>query len=121
MKHFVKTRLFGIPPARWMYASVCVALDAGHLQRHVRLDRRREVGRALPPVRPGAVVAAARGEVVREAAVGLRVAQAEDVQPEEVLRDHRRVRLELADPPAAGVLELEQAVGRLARRPGRGG
>jgi hypothetical protein len=23
MKHFVKTRLFGIPPARWMYASVC--------------------------------------------------------------------------------------------------
>ena len=113
MKHFVKTRLFGIPPARWMYASVFGSfVDAGHLQRDVRLDRRREVGRALPPVRPGAVVAAAGEDVVREAAVGLRVAQAEDVQPEEVLRDHRRVRLELADPPAAGVLELEQAVGR---------
>ena len=29
-----------------------------------------------------------------------------------MLGDHRRVRLELADPPAVGVLELEQAVGR---------
>ena len=32
--------------------------------------------------------------------------------PEQVLRDHRRVRLELADPPAVGVLELEQPRGR---------
>ena len=33
------------------------------------------------------------------------------MQPEEVLGDHRRVRLELTDPPAAGVLQVEQAVG----------
>jgi len=53
-------------------------------------------------------------ELVRDLPVELRRAQVEDVVPEEVLRDHRRVRLELADPPAARMLELEQALrGRL--------
>ena len=60
-------------------------------------------------------------DVVREAAVGVGVAQAEDVQPEEVLGDHRRVRLELADPPAAWVLELEQRGWSPSRPPGRAG
>ncbi len=98
-------------------------VDAGHLQRDVRLDRRREVGGALEPVRPGAVVTAPGEQVVGEAAVGVGVTQAEDVQPEEVLGDHRRVRLQLADPPAAWVLELEHAGGRLLDRgvePGQG-
>src|SRR5205823_4332289 len=83
----------------------------GHLQRDVGLDRRREVGWALEPDRPGPVVAAPRQELARELAVGLPVAQAEHVEPDQVLRDHRRVRLELADPPAVGVLQLEKASG----------
>ena len=67
--------------------------------------------RALEPVRPRAVVAAA-GQAARSRAGGRSPAsrRPSDVQPEEVLGDHRRVRLQLADPPAVGVLELEQPV-----------
>src|SRR5205085_11816183 len=47
-------------------------------------------------------------QLVRDLAIELRRPQAEDVVPEQVLGDHRRVRLELADPPPVGMLELEQ-------------
>ena len=73
MKHFVKTRLSRMPPSRRMKSRVCVArVDAGQLQRDVRLDRRREVGRALEPVRPRAVVAPPGEQLVGEPAVGAR-------------------------------------------------
>src|SRR5205085_7873149 len=84
-------------------------VDTGEPQRGIGLHGGGEVGRALEPDRPGAVVALTGAELVRDLAVELGRAQAEDVVPEEVLRDHGRVRLELADPPAAGVLELENA------------
>jgi len=48
-----------------------------------------------------------RQELVGDLAVELGSAQGEDVVPEEVLRDHRRVRFQLADPVAVAVLELE--------------
>src|SRR5207245_9554224 len=58
--------------------------------------------------RPRAVLAPPGLELVGELAIGLRVAKAEEVEQEQVLRDHRRVRLQLAHPPAVGMLELEQ-------------
>ena len=51
-------------------------VDAAHAQRDVRLDRRREVGRALEPDRPRAVVAHARHQLVRDAAVERRACAA---------------------------------------------
>ena len=92
-------------------------VDAGELQRCVGLDRGREVGWPLEPDRPRPVFPLPGEQLVRDLAVELRRPQAEDVVPEEVLGDHRRVRLELADPVAAGMLELEQAPsGGLDRR-----
>src|SRR5262249_42706672 len=88
-------------------------IDAGEAQRDVRLDRRVEIAGALEPDRPGAVRALAREQLVRDLAIELRRAQADDVVPDQVLRDHRRVGLQLALPPPVGVLELEQA-GRAA-------
>ena len=46
-----------------------------------------------------------------------RVAQPEHVEPEEMLGDHRRVRLQLADPPAVPVLQLEQRAASPPRWP----
>ena len=114
----MKIRVAATPPCERMKSRACVArVDTGELQRRVGLDRRREVGRPLEPDRPGAVVALPREQLVGDLAVELGVAEVEDVVPEQVLRDHRRVRLELADPVAVGVLELEQARrGRVDRR-----
>src|SRR5207248_9156480 len=53
--------------------------------------------------------------------VGLGGPQAREVVPEQVLGDHRRVRLELADPPAARMLELEQPYGRALESEVEGG
>src|SRR6476469_5888486 len=103
MKHFVNKRLFGIPPSRWMYAREPAS--------YVRLDRGREIGWSLEPDRPRTVVAHPGEQVVRDPTVELGRAQAQVVVPEEVLRGHRRVRLELADPDAVGPLQLEQAAG----------
>ncbi len=83
-------------------------VDAAHAQRDVRLDRRREVGRPFEPDRPRAVVAHARHQLVRDAAIEVGRAQAEGVVPEQVLRRHGHVRLELADPDPVGPLKLEQ-------------
>ena len=56
----MKTRARRMPPcALDVRERLRAGIDAGHPQRDVRLDRRREVGRALEPDRPGAVVAAA--------------------------------------------------------------
>src|SRR5205085_2730921 len=87
-------------------------IDARELQRRVSLDCRREIRRPLEPDRPGAVVAPACEQLVRDLAVELGRSQPEEVVPEQVLGDHRRVRLELSDPPAVGMLELEQALSR---------
>jgi hypothetical protein len=87
-------------------------VDAGELQRGVGLDGRVQVAGAVVPDWPGAVIALPREQLVRDPPVELRRAQAEDVVPEQVLRGHRHVRLELADPVAVGVLELEQATRR---------
>ena len=81
-------------------ARLRAGVDAGELQRRVGLDRRREVAGAVEPDRPGAVVALPRQQLVGDLAVELGRAQAEDVVPEEVLRGHGHVRLELADPVA---------------------
>ena len=53
MKHFVKTRLRGSRRPPDVVARLVAGIDSGHLQRDVRLDRGRQVGRPLPPVRPG--------------------------------------------------------------------
>ena len=84
-------------------------VDAAHAQRDVRLDRRREIRRAFEPDRPRSVVAHAREQLVRDSLVELRRAQSEEVVPEEMLRGHRHVRLELADPDSVVALQLEQA------------
>src|SRR5439155_26014934 len=55
--------------------------------------------------------AAPREQLVSGQPVRLRVAQTEEVEQEQVLRDHRRVRLELALPPAVGLLERQQVLG----------
>jgi hypothetical protein len=86
-------------------------VDTRELQRRVRLNRHRQVRRAPEPDRPRAVCAAAREQLVREQPVRLHVAQPEEVEQEEVLRDHRRVRLELALPPAIRMLERQQPLG----------
>src|SRR5512133_632576 len=93
-------------------ARLRAGVDAGELERSVGLDGRGEVARALEPDRPRAVVAPAREQLVGDLAVELRRAQSEDVVPEEVLRRHGHVGLELADPVAVRVLELEQPLGR---------
>ena len=85
-------------------------VDSRELQRRVGLDGDGQVGRPFEPDRPRTVVAAPREQLVREQPVGLRVAQAEEVEQEEMLGGHRRVRLELALPPAVGVLQREQAL-----------
>src|SRR5581483_222616 len=84
-------------------------VDTAHAQRDVRLDRRRQIGRALEPDRPRSVVAHARHELVPDAPVHVRRTQAEEVVPEQMLRRHGHVRLQLADPHAVGPLQLEQA------------
>src|SRR4051812_5182714 len=97
-------------------ARLLARLNSRELERGVGLHRGREIRGPLEPDRPGAVVSLTRQQLVRDLAVEVGRAQGEDVVPEEVLRDHRRVRLELADPPAARVLELEQAAGRALDR-----
>src|SRR5262249_29978465 len=92
-------------------------IDPRELERGVGLYRRREIRRPLEPDRPGAVNALAREQLVRDLAVELRRPQAAEVVHELVLRHQRRVRLELADPPALGVLELEQPLGRAVHGP----
>ena len=91
-------------------------VDAGDAQRDVRLDRGREVGRALEPDRPRAVVPHPDEQLVGDPAVEVGRAQAEVVVPEEVLRGHGHVRLELPDPDAVGPLQLEQAAGAAVDR-----
>ena len=101
-------------------------IDAAHPQCDVRLDRGGEVGRAFEPDRPRSVLAHTGRQLVRDAAVERRRAQPEEVVPEEMLRGHGHVRLELADPDAVRPLQLEQpsraAVDRLveARQVGGG-
>ena len=69
----MKIRVRATPPARRMYVARRVAgVDAGELERGVRLDRDRQVRRAFEPDRPGAVVATAREQLVREQPVRLR-------------------------------------------------
>src|SRR4051794_1790555 len=87
-------------------------VDARELQRRVRLDRGREVTRAVEPDRPGSVVTLTRQQLAGDLAIELRGAQAQDVVPEEVLRGHGLVRLQLAAPVAVRGLELERAAGR---------
>src|SRR5262249_46963765 len=86
-------------------------VDAGELERRIGLDRDGEVWRPLEPDRPRAVGAPARQQLVRHQPVRRRIAQAEKVEQEEMLRDHHRVRLELAFPPAVGMLERQQPLG----------
>src|SRR5205085_11495468 len=86
-------------------------IDAAELQRNVGLDCRVEVAGALEPDRPRPVVTPAREQLVRDLAVELACPQPQHVVPEEVLRDHRRVRLELALPPPVGMLQLEESLG----------
>ena len=83
-------------------------IDAAHTKGDVRLQRGGEVGRPLEPDRPGAVVAHARHQLVRDPPIQIGRAQAERVIPEKMLRRHRHVRLELADPDAVRPLQLEQ-------------
>ena len=75
------------------YASIDVDRSGGPSNQidHVPSSRMRAISSfAMPPVEVGR-------------------AQPEHVVPEEVLRRHRHVRLELADPDAVGPLQLEQA------------
>ena len=77
-------------------------------KRRVRLDGRREVGRAVGERRPRAVVALLRADP-RRGGVGLRrSADAEELAQQQVLGVDRDVRLQLALPPAIGVLHSEQ-------------
>ena len=83
-------------------------VNAAHAKSDIRLDRGRQVSGSFEPDRPCAVVAHARHQLVRNAAVEIGRAQAEHVVPEKMLRRHRHVRLELAHPDAVGALQLEQ-------------
>src|SRR4029453_5939307 len=70
-------------------------VDAREPARHVGLDRGGEIRWPLEPNRPRPVAAPPRGELVRYPPVELRRAEVEVVVPEEMLRRHRHVRLEL--------------------------
>ena len=86
-------------------------VDTRKLESRVRLHGHRQVRGPLEPDRPRSVGALSREQLVRKQPVRFGVAQAEEVMQEEMLRDHRRVRLELALPPAVGMLEREQPLG----------
>ena len=99
---------------------------AGELERRVRLDGGRKVGRCAPEVAPRPVVALLGTDPARRHLRLLLGADAEELAKEEVLRVHGHVRFELAFPPALGRLEREQVVdGPVERRlhgwSGRGG
>ena len=82
---------------------------AGEPQRDVRLDRGREVAGPAEVGRPRAVRAAGgSGSSVAVAAVVAAVVEAEVVAQEQVLGVDRHVGLELALPPAVGMLQREQ-------------
>ena len=85
---------------------------AGEAQRHVRLDRRRQVGRARRRSSPTSRRrAAASGSSSRPSPVCSAVADAEELAQQQVLGVHGDVRLELALPPALG-----RPAGRAGRR-----
>ena len=75
----------------------------------VRLERRGQVGLASPVDRPQAVGALAGEELVHTFPGRLLVAEAEELEQEQVLRGHGHVGLELAHPPAVRLLQLEEA------------
>ena len=89
-------------------------------QRHVGLDRRRQVARAAVVRRPRAVRPLVRADPGRGLARGLSRLEAEEMPQEDVLGVDRHVRLELALPPAVRVLQCEQVLGRPRERRLRG-
>ena len=93
---------------------------AGEPERDVRLDRRREVCRAAEEGRPAPVVALLRADPARGRRPLLRGQDAEVVADEEILGVDRHVGLELALPPAVGMLEREQVRGAARERLLRG-
>ncbi len=91
---------------------VVVGIEAGHAESGIGLERRGQIGLAVPVDRPRAVLPLTRQELVDELPRRLGVAQAQELEQEQVLRGHGHVRLELAAPPAALGLEVEQALER---------
>ena len=87
-----------------------VGREAGQAERGVRLERRGEVGLAAPVDRPEPSGRWRASSSFDAAARRLLVAKAQELEQEQVLRRHGHVRLELADPPAARLLQLEQAL-----------
>src|SRR5262249_20080895 len=79
-------------------------------QRHVRLDRRREVGRPAVEVGPRAVVALLRTDPRRGARRLLGREHAEELAQQEVLGVHRDVGVEDALPPPVRILYGEEGV-----------
>ncbi len=92
---------------------------AGQPQRDVRLDRGGQVAGAAVEVGPSAVVALLGADPAgRLLQVGFGE-NAEKVAQQDVLGVHRDVRLELADPVTAGVLEAQEVVAGTLERDGR--
>src|SRR5438093_5752763 len=94
-----------------VFARLLAWIDTRELERCVRLDRHGEIRRPLVPDRPRPVGTPAGQQLVDEQPVGLGVAKPEEVEQEQVLGDHRRVRLELALPPTVRMLQREQPLG----------
>ena len=86
-------------------------------ERRVGLERRCEVGLASPVDRPEPVGALAREELVRTSPGRVLVTQPQELQQEQVLGRHGHVRLELADPPAARLLQRKKAPNGAVERP----
>ena len=89
-----------------------VGVEPDEPQRGVGLERGGQVGLAAPVDRPEAVGPLPREQLVRAAPRRLLVADAQELVQQQVLRGHRHVGLELADPPAAFLLEREQPLDR---------
>ena len=118
----VKTRAPPMPPRssqnrRAGGQALVVGGEPGEPERRVRLERGREVRLAAPVDRPEPVGPLAREQLVHAAAGRLLVAEAQELEQQQVLRRHGHVGLELADPPAVGPLQREEPPGRPAERP----
>src|SRR5262249_46542128 len=87
-----------------------VRVVPGQAQRHVRLDRRREVAGADVELAPATVRMLLRADPRGRPLGRLRLPDAEKLPQQEVLGIHRYVCLELALPPACWVLEREEMV-----------
>ncbi len=86
---------------------LCVRRVAGEPERDVRLDRGRVLGRPAVERRPASVLALARADPARRRLREPGVEEAEVVAEEQILGVDRHVGLELALPPAVGVLHGE--------------